>query len=415
MKPEKQESSGLREAPPRRDWLRGFRRITSSGNYIPEIDGLRFIAIAGVVLHHIALAVSTEQNRGHGIFALGQKGVELFFVISGFVLALPLAAHFLLGAKPVKLKDYFVRRLTRLEPPYVVSLLILFVIKNYADTHRFVPNGVNLLYSLFYVHGPILGQPSLINAVAWSLEIEVQFYILMPLLALVFLIRGTWLRRAILVSAAVAMMLVQPLQYKAFWGMYDRHLLNFIQYFLAGILLADVFVTEWQNVSPAPRRGSFAWGDLVWLVIWPITLLVLARGGRIEHFALPALFFVLFAALFHSIWPRKLLRIAIIAIIGGMCYSIYLLHNSVILIAAHSGLWWPSHNYYLGVLQNALILIPLILLVCGAFFRLIERPCMRRDWPTRLRDALARRMFIEDDEATKSLDAAATDRNNLSG
>lgn len=403
---EKNESSESSQAAPsaapapRRTWLSGFRRITSSGNYIPEIDGLRFVAIAGVVLHHITLAVATAQHRPQGMFELGQKGVELFFVISGFVLAAPFAAHFLIGAKRVRLRDYFVRRITRLEPPYLLSLLLLFAIKNYADTGTAVPNRFNLLYSLFYVHGPILGTPSLINGVAWSLEIEVQFYILMPLLALIFLIPQKWIRRGIMIGLAIAFMLIQPLKYRAWLIHYDRHLLNYIQYFLAGMFCADVFVTEWRNAPPAPRANRFAWGDIVWLIGWPVAFLVLIKGGLVERFTLPAIFIALFIALFHSTQARRLMRISIITVIGGMCYSIYLLHNAVIQWFAKFGFGALSANYSVGIVQAALIAIPLILIVCGLFFRLIERPCMRRDWPARVRDAFINRLFIEEDEPT---------------
>src|SRR5438094_3364218 len=110
-------------------WLGGFRRITTSGNYIPEIDGLRFIAIFAVVLHHVALYVTTLDNRPEGIFELGTRGVELFFAISGFVLAAPFASQYLCGRPRVRLGQYFLRRLTRLEPPYLLALLIIFFVK----------------------------------------------------------------------------------------------------------------------------------------------------------------------------------------------------------------------------------------------------------------------------------------------
>ena len=65
-----------------RGWLAGFRRITTTGNYIAEIDGLRFIAIFAVILHHVALYVTTLDNRPEGVFELGTRGVELFMKAS---------------------------------------------------------------------------------------------------------------------------------------------------------------------------------------------------------------------------------------------------------------------------------------------------------------------------------------------
>ena len=53
-----------------------------------------------------------------------RRGVELFFIISGFILGLPFAKQYLAGGKQVRLGAYFLRRLTRLEPPYILILCI---------------------------------------------------------------------------------------------------------------------------------------------------------------------------------------------------------------------------------------------------------------------------------------------------
>jgi peptidoglycan/LPS O-acetylase OafA/YrhL len=69
-----------------------FRRITAQKRFIPQIDGLRFVAISSVVLFHIFAAL----DRGaipppafHPDGDLSKRGVELFFAISGFILGVP--------------------------------------------------------------------------------------------------------------------------------------------------------------------------------------------------------------------------------------------------------------------------------------------------------------------------------------
>src|ERR1700733_6334081 len=112
-------------------------RIQGSSHLVPELEGLRFVAICSVFLTHLngyLLAKDTEPwaiaAQGSWIdLALrqGGLGVQLFFVISGFVLAPPFARMRLgLGPK-VKLGPYFLRRLTRLEPPYLLCLISLFL------------------------------------------------------------------------------------------------------------------------------------------------------------------------------------------------------------------------------------------------------------------------------------------------
>lgn len=111
--------------------LERLSRRTTSGRFIAEIDGLRFVSIALVVLYHMAGYVAAQAAGAprHAIFRIavhGHYGVPLFFAISGFVLGLPFAGQHLAGGRPVRLRPYFLRRLTRLEPPYSLCMLALF-------------------------------------------------------------------------------------------------------------------------------------------------------------------------------------------------------------------------------------------------------------------------------------------------
>jgi peptidoglycan/LPS O-acetylase OafA/YrhL len=79
-------------------------RITSGGKVIPEVEGLRFIAIVVVVLHHLIGNIFT---RAHLPFRpIGRFGVMLFFSISGFILALRFAQQYLGGGSRVGIKRH---------------------------------------------------------------------------------------------------------------------------------------------------------------------------------------------------------------------------------------------------------------------------------------------------------------------
>ena len=189
--------------------LSRFSRRTSGGRWIPEVDGLRFLAIALVLADHVAVMLGLAAHRSvveapfgsaslptgldplTTIFRQGAVGVQVFFMVSGFVLALPFIRS-RSGGDPVDLRRYLRRRVTRIEPPYLVVMVLLLVGASLAGTH--VGLG-HVAASLAYLHGAYYGTASPLNSVAWSLEIEVQFYLLVPALALLLCIGRRRMRR----------------------------------------------------------------------------------------------------------------------------------------------------------------------------------------------------------------------------
>ena len=164
-----------------RQLINKFTRVTSTGSYLPEIDGLRFLAISWVFVYHLNdYLIKKYPGNGNNIFQRifgnGHLGVELFFVISGFVLSLPFARYYLKQGKKVYLKQYFIRRLTRLEPPYFLIMIFLFF--SLASTHLYTAKALtpHLIASLFYVHNIIYpGSLPVINSVAWSWKLRYSF------------------------------------------------------------------------------------------------------------------------------------------------------------------------------------------------------------------------------------------------
>ncbi len=361
-------------------WTAHLRRRTTTGDWLPEIDGLRFLAIASVLLfhlqgqieHHYTFAVRAPYTWLARAFDFGNRGVLLFFVLSGFILALPFARHHLFAAPRPPLRRYFLRRVTRLEPPYLMNLLLVACGAALAGhaTWSLLPH---LAASAAYLHYAVFRTPSTINSVAWSLEVEVQFYLLVPLLTSIFAVSSAEKRRALLFAAMLASFLFQGL-----FHLSQFTLAGELQYFLAGLLLADLYLTG--RSSTGNSRTSTLW-DLISLMGWPAFFLA---GNRAVGLWLPALALLLSLAALRGNIVRRILRTPWIAIAGGMCYTIYLWHAPILTVAdralrRHLSLM-PS-TYPAFFVTSALIKTAAVALVCLPLFALVERPCMDPQWP----------------------------------
>ena len=384
-----------------------LKRKTTSGRYIPAFDGIRFVALLMVLLYHahVVLQVVTERAavvepfgkvwRPAGfppmssdwftrLLLQGHLGLELFFVVSGFMLALPFVSARLAGGPPVGLRRYARRRLTRLEPPYVLavglSLLVAAGAASRGDlwTHAWT--------SLLYVHGPLMGGLNPVNGPVWSLEAEVQFYVLVPALAGMFALRNPVVRRGLLAAAVVASGLLQPAVVPGA-GWLAISMANYLQFFLMGLLLADVYVVDWRS---RPRQHP-GW-DAVSIAGWPAILAVAVLGsGHVDRVVLPWLAALVIVAALRGPRTNRALSNRWVTAVGGMCYSIYLLHYPIQLLLA--GTVRPVLTW-VHVLDLALVVsatMPAVLLAGVAYFRLVERPCMEPDWPERLRARIGAR------------------------
>jgi peptidoglycan/LPS O-acetylase OafA/YrhL len=382
--------------------LNSFRRITSDGAYIPEIDGLRFIAILSVVFLHcyseflgrMATGTTPHQNGSgnttfppgmdnqHGLLRLlwhGGYGVGVFFAISGFILAWPFARQHLQGGRRVNLRFYFLRRLTRLEPPYVVVLLIRSILLLTAGAHTIHFILVHLIASVFYVHNIAFGIASRIEAASWSLEIEIQFYCLAPFLTQIYKIPQAWLRRGLLISMIAG---AAPLQ-RAFlpgWygpdnsGAFILSILSCIQCFLVGLLVADLYVDGWERIPQTWR-----W-DFICIPLWILMFWLQPHSFRfLAGLILPIVFVGAFKG---SVVPR-ILRNPVITTVGGMCYSIYLTHRTTVFVLQAILARFHLH-FWTWLAVSVVVVAPASIAVGAVYFLLIERPCMDPRWPQKL-------------------------------
>lgn len=185
----RQSFSQISHAPRRLvDWI----QPPASGDfYFPELDGLRALAILLVIVHHSWVVAGAPKIvvpvGGIGVdltpvFATGHVGVNLFFVLSGFLLSFPfLTAYFQRRPAP-SVRKYYMRRFLRIAPAFYVAVLLQVALGTTrwflggSEAWQTIPAHLTFLFNF----SPLA--QSAINGAFWTLSIEVQFYLVLPLI-----------------------------------------------------------------------------------------------------------------------------------------------------------------------------------------------------------------------------------------
>ena len=163
-----------------------------SSNRVPELDGIRGIAIGMVVLYHaffFHFAPRSGSALGYLLFPMriGWSGVDLFFVLSGFLIG-----GILLDAKDSQnyFQTFYIRRFFRIVPVYYAALLCLFALSSWSKVHSgahsvwSVEDHVPWYLFVLFLHNFWMAASNTMGsghlAVFWSLAVEEQFYLTLP-------------------------------------------------------------------------------------------------------------------------------------------------------------------------------------------------------------------------------------------
>lgn len=166
-------------------------RLYASEN--PVIEGLRGLAAMLVVATHYAHLITDQA----GAWGFASTGVDLFFVLSGFVFA-----PYMLG-KPLYYPAHLVRRLLRLYPLYLCALMLYVALKPADRAWDHFLSHIGMAHTL-----QSLEIASFYNPAFWSLPPEIEFYLALPLLMIAARYLGVW---GVVVAAAMAKLLLVAL------------------------------------------------------------------------------------------------------------------------------------------------------------------------------------------------------------
>ena len=152
------------------------------------LDGLRGIAIVLVVWYHIGLVSGQTFGALDFIAQAGFLGVELFFFISGFCLFYPYARALIEGRPMPSLSRFFERRILKIVPSYVLALAV-FMTVYHAQFATPQDVALQLISHLTFLHTFNPATYGAISGPLWTIGVEVQFYLLFPLIV-------PWFRRS---------------------------------------------------------------------------------------------------------------------------------------------------------------------------------------------------------------------------
>ncbi len=369
--------------------IQQLTRPNSGHKYLPFVDGIRFIAIMPVVLLHanerfLRYVYGEENLSGIGdqmnyIISRGAIGVMIFFALSGFVLALPFAK----GTTNFSYKTYFSRRLERLEPPYIFWMSLFAVILFFQSGIGIAEMAGHYFSSIFYLHNIVYSDFPIINPVAWSLEVEIQYYLMAPFIAITYFNQKDELTRRLVLSLLLLFFIVYQHVLGFQFQPFRASILGQLQHFLIGLLAADLY-THSKNWS---SKRTYLW-DIIGLISIPVMMFTWTDDLEKALLFSPALLSFFISTFKGRIIPQ-ILSYKWIPVIGGMCYTIYLTHLPLLeLMYSLIGKIGYSTTYLSGLSISLILTLPIILLSSIIFYRVIERPFMKKNGMSQIIDKL---------------------------
>lgn len=320
-----------------------MKELTYSNN-IPVLDSLRAFAALSVCLFHFVCTTSGYVTNEWilSVFSIGKHGVQLFFVISGFVIPW---AMFNAGFTFSHFFKFLLKRLARLEPPYlfslIIALLILFLrhkLLGSQNNHMVVSFNQVVLHFGYLI--PFFEGYKWLNQVYWTLAIEFQYYFFIALL-FIPLIRANQFYRIIIYSVIIALSFIANDNFLPYW----------LPIFLLGIIL---FLFKSKLIMHKEYYGVTVLILMFSIYKYPVVSVL---------FTMIPIFFVLY---FSN------LKIKVLNFFGKMSYSIYLIHPligaSFINILSH------SVNSFIGKVCVIFGGVVITLLSSYIMFVIVEKP-----------------------------------------
>jgi peptidoglycan/LPS O-acetylase OafA/YrhL len=303
--------------------------------FVPELDGLRGLAVLGVIFYHCHPRF--EGTPLHYASLWGWAGVNLFFVLSGFLITSILLES---REKPRYFRNFYGRRALRIWPVYVLVLIVV-----YAQSDWFIgPKPWDAIKAapwfayLFFVQNLFrLALPPAIGP-TWSLAIEQQYYLLWA--PLVRILRRPWMLACVLLAALVCSPLLRNLNPVWMRGLPTHTLIK-----LDGIALGSLLALGLYTL--ALSRRTWIWIGLIALFTGIAATATVAGGTALLDTALTTGFAGAVLAAIASTGAHNpinaMLRRGPLPFYGRISYGLYMIH---VMVFVYLGLFDARMNSY---------------------------------------------------------------------
>lgn len=364
------------------------------------LDGLRGLAVLLVLWYHIweISWLPAPATWLQFVPETGFAGVILFFFLSGFVITYPFVRALHAGRPAPSWGHFAWRRFTKIVPSYVLSIAVAYAL-GYAQQQPNASTVPDVVTHLLFIHTWFPDRFGAINGVLWTLAVEVEFYLIFPIVWQGFR-RAPWIVAAAMIAAAWGWRSYAHCCFGNLFEQYAENLPGYLDIFATGMLTAYVYTrfapalkTVWARAA-GPLVAIGGWvafyyllQDLFgfrladqWQIVWQVDKRPLLGAA----FAAIAL-----GSLVAPVWWQWLLANPPLKFMAAISYNLYLYHQLVAreLLAWHVPPYkGDQHDDPQWELRYTQIAFAVTIAQAALVTYLFERPLLRLPQPRLVRE-----------------------------